>query len=206
MEVVVVVVVVVVVGKLLVVLLLCRDECRACFIHSFFALLYTQIHLKLGRLLQSLNADTFVWVSHLNLARSLLSNKEEVLFLARANTSAMKKAVNSMAFGVANEHIQAARNALVHYFNLEHPEAHEQIDVGDSSSSLHIPDQLLSIDADMCFDLSFQSINIQQISGNLDIAEEIIKKALMQTTDSIRKARLILMWVMQETLKVREAA
>ncbi len=139
------------------------------------------VHLKIGRLLLAntpaeYRADRiFELVDHLNVAMSLIEDKNEQLELAQLNLEAGKKAKDATAYGAAKEYLTAGMDILN----------------GD----------IWAENYDLAFALYKERAEIEYLNGNFEKSEEFIQITLEKSNSVLEKAEVYNLLIVQLVLR-----
>jgi predicted ATPase/signal transduction histidine kinase/DNA-binding NarL/FixJ family response regulator len=137
------------------------------------------IHLKLGKLLQSLpqkDQDDHIFdiVTHLNEAKRLLTDKEQQLELCRLNVMAGKKARQSIAYVSAINYLQTARSIIT-----------------DSGWNQHY---------ELTFELFRELSEVTYLKGDYDSSQALIDTILSHAKNDIHRCEILNLLIIQNTM------
>ncbi|NLD46021.1 MAG: GAF domain-containing protein, partial [Clostridiaceae bacterium] len=128
------------------------------------------IHYKIGKILLSSyrknNSDSniFELVNHLNAARDVIFEKEEILELAQLNEKAGKRANSNSAYDIAINYFNVGRSLLLENETCELP--------------------------GILFELSYNYAESNLLSGNIDTALDFCKVLFDLAADNLEKAKV----------------
>jgi predicted ATPase/signal transduction histidine kinase/tRNA A-37 threonylcarbamoyl transferase component Bud32 len=143
------------------------------------------INLKIGRLLLQTREEKertekiFEIADRFNVGRSLITDKSELLELAKLNLLAGKQAKDATAYVAAREYLMAGVGGLT--------------------------DEGWNHNYQMAFDLHKERAEVEYLNGNLETSEELINLILQRANSPLDKAEIYNQLIIQYTLMAKYA-
>lgn len=131
------------------------------------------IHNKIGKVLfdsyknNQLEGNIFELVNHLNLSKSAIKNKEEILELAELNVKAGKKAMSNSSYDIAGNYFSIGKSLLIENGNTMYQ--------------------------NLLFDISLNYAETCYLSGNIDKALDLCEDLSQLATNNIEKAKVCIL-------------
>jgi len=131
------------------------------------------IHNKIGKVLltsyrnNQSECNIFELVNHLNLSKSLITNKDEILELAQLNVKAGKKAMSNSSYDIAGNYFNIGKSLLFENGNNTYK--------------------------NILFDISLNYAQTCYLSGNIDKAIDLCEDLSQLATDNIEKAKVCIL-------------
>jgi len=139
------------------------------------------VHLKIGRMLlertpvEYRNERIFELVDHMNVGRSLITERDEILELAHLNLEAGKRAKDATAFVAAAQYLREAMSRL--------------------------PDNIWQFDHGFAFSLYKERADVEYLNGNFAESEALIDEVLAHAQSDFEKAEIYNILLIQNTLR-----
>lgn len=131
------------------------------------------IHNKIANVLltsyrnKQLDCNIFELVNHLNLSKSVITNKDEIRELAELNVKAGKKAMSNSSYDIAGNYFSVGKSLLL-----------------EKGSDL---------DNSILFDISLNYAETCYLSGNIDKAIDLFEDLSQLATNNIEKAKVCIL-------------
>ncbi len=131
------------------------------------------IHNKIGKILltsyrnNQLESNIFELVNHLNISRSIITNKDEMLELAELNVNAGKRAMSNSSYDIAGNYFSIGKSLLF-----------------ENGSNMY---------KNILFDISLNYAQTCYLSGNIDKAIDLCEDLSQIATNNIEKAKVCIL-------------